>query len=267
LYLLLSGRSPFPGSNDLQILKQIKDGQYAFEPCEVWDNVSSSAKDLIKQMLSMDPAERIRAAAAAENSWVEQDAASTTGSGISPSTVANLRSFQALQRLKRASVEIFERHLSEDKERSLTSAFVELDPERHGLLQVEDVEFLVMHSHCSHATQIHLRQVLYRTAGKSGKVDYDKILSAMKSAKAQLQVEVLESAFCVLDVDSKGSITSEELSAMLGREVPLMPGVGMPLQDVLGMKVADTDRILNGLKLSGDAQADCREFIRVWNEA
>lgn len=47
LFILLSGRPPFGGDTDKEILENVKQGVYSFASAE-WKNVSAEAKDLIK---------------------------------------------------------------------------------------------------------------------------------------------------------------------------------------------------------------------------
>jgi calcium-dependent protein kinase len=267
MYLILSGCSPFAGSSDLQILKQIKDGKYVFEPADTWATVSTSAKEILREMLNVDAAERQSAEKLLEHPWILQEAAAAPGagqSGMHKQIMSTLHSFTAMQRLKRFSVQIFERHLNEDAENSLTAAFLELDTDRHGLLQIDHVEAVVLHSRCPHETKLQLRHVLYSTAGGCDKVDYNGMIAAMRRSKEQLQTKALRSAFDVLVVESDGMATVKGLMAMLPREVPLKPGVSMQLQDVLGLKTVDIDRIALQLKLTGSDPVKCDEFIGMW---
>lgn len=47
LYILLSGRPPFAGDNDKDILEAVKMGVFSF-PIKEWSAISAEAKDLIK---------------------------------------------------------------------------------------------------------------------------------------------------------------------------------------------------------------------------
>ena len=46
LYIMLCGYPPFYGESDQEILEAVMDGEYDFDD-EVWDEVSSEAKELI----------------------------------------------------------------------------------------------------------------------------------------------------------------------------------------------------------------------------
>jgi len=60
MYILLTGCPPFDGKGDNDIINSVKKGKYPTTTNEFkW--LSSDAKDLIKWMLTMKPADRISA--------------------------------------------------------------------------------------------------------------------------------------------------------------------------------------------------------------
>jgi len=60
LFILISGKPPFGGENDQEILNKVKAGIFSMTGNE-WTLISQEAKDLVKQMLMFDPAQRISA--------------------------------------------------------------------------------------------------------------------------------------------------------------------------------------------------------------
>ena len=60
LYILLSGMPPFWGKTKSRIFEAVRAADLRF-PSNLWDNVSTSAKDLITRMLCMDPSKRLTA--------------------------------------------------------------------------------------------------------------------------------------------------------------------------------------------------------------
>lgn len=57
LYILLSGLPPFWGDNEEQIFKMVLKGKVDFDT-DPWPKISQPAKDLVKQLLTMDPLKR-----------------------------------------------------------------------------------------------------------------------------------------------------------------------------------------------------------------
>ena len=60
LYILLSGKPPFFGYSEHDIMKKVTKGYYTIEG-ENWDNISEEGKDLIKRMLEYNYINRISA--------------------------------------------------------------------------------------------------------------------------------------------------------------------------------------------------------------
>jgi calcium-dependent protein kinase len=54
LYVMLSGKPPFPGKNDEAILERVKTGYFTF-PEKEFTNITSEAKDLVKKLMEKDP--------------------------------------------------------------------------------------------------------------------------------------------------------------------------------------------------------------------
>ncbi|XP_041737847.1 calcium/calmodulin-dependent protein kinase type II subunit gamma isoform X11 [Coregonus clupeaformis] len=100
LYILLVGYPPFWDEDQHKLYQQIKAGAYDF-PSPEWDTVTPEAKNLINQMLTINPAKRITADQALKHPWVCQR--STVASMMHrQETVECLRKFNARRKLKGA---------------------------------------------------------------------------------------------------------------------------------------------------------------------
>uniref|UniRef100_A0AAY3ZZV6 Ribosomal protein S6 kinase n=1 Tax=Denticeps clupeoides TaxID=299321 RepID=A0AAY3ZZV6_9TELE len=79
LYTMLSGQVPFQcqeksmtHTSAEEIMKKIKKGDFSFEG-EAWRNVSQQAKDLIQELLTVDPNKRIKMSGLRHNAWLQAD--------------------------------------------------------------------------------------------------------------------------------------------------------------------------------------------------
>ncbi|XP_072913688.1 calcium/calmodulin-dependent protein kinase type II subunit beta isoform X18 [Hemitrygon akajei] len=100
LYILLVGYPPFWDEDQHKLYQQIKAGAYDF-PSPEWDTVTPEAKNLINQMLTINPAKRITATEALKHPWVCQR--STVASMMHrQETVECLKKFNARRKLKGA---------------------------------------------------------------------------------------------------------------------------------------------------------------------
>eukprot|EP00824_Muranothrix_gubernata_P013099 TRINITY_DN27432_c0_g1_i1.p1 TRINITY_DN27432_c0_g1~~TRINITY_DN27432_c0_g1_i1.p1 ORF type:complete len:322 (+),score=23.90 TRINITY_DN27432_c0_g1_i1:49-966(+) len=71
LFILLSGKPPFWGKNDIEILSAVKRGGFCFRTQE-WDDISTEAKSLVRRMLTYNPYVRISAREALADSWISR---------------------------------------------------------------------------------------------------------------------------------------------------------------------------------------------------
>ena len=68
MYILLCGYPPFYGSDDDAIIASVKKGSFTFE--EDWDEVSTEAKNLIKNLITK-PERRLTAEEALNHPWIK----------------------------------------------------------------------------------------------------------------------------------------------------------------------------------------------------
>jgi myosin-light-chain kinase len=69
LYILLSGKVPFPGRNELEIINNVVKGEFHFNH-DAFKNVSAECKDLINHLLVKDVIKRYSAEEAYNHKWI-----------------------------------------------------------------------------------------------------------------------------------------------------------------------------------------------------
>lgn len=74
LYILLCGFPPFIANDNCQLYIRIKKGLFSFLP-PYWDNISGAAKDLISQLLIVDPEKRATPAVVLSHPWIVGESA------------------------------------------------------------------------------------------------------------------------------------------------------------------------------------------------
>lgn len=72
VYILLGGYPPFIENTQKALFRKIRKGEYEFHE-QYWKSVSQEAKNLIGQLLTVDPKKRITAREALNNSWIMAD--------------------------------------------------------------------------------------------------------------------------------------------------------------------------------------------------
>lgn len=69
MYILLSGKVPFPGRNEMEIIGNVIKGEFHYNH-EAFKQVSDECKDLISHLLDKDPERRYSADDAYKHHWI-----------------------------------------------------------------------------------------------------------------------------------------------------------------------------------------------------
>lgn len=72
LYIMLCGFPPFYEDDNAKLFEQIKNCEFEF-PSPYWDNISDSAKELIRLLLVKEPEKRLTAEEIMAHPWIEAD--------------------------------------------------------------------------------------------------------------------------------------------------------------------------------------------------
>lgn len=99
LYILLTGRPPFDGKDDKEILKRVRIGHYDLNIPEL-KYVSKEAIDILKKMLTYDPDRRISAQEALNHPWIIKKVLEDCSDEIILAALANLKNFNVEKKLQ-----------------------------------------------------------------------------------------------------------------------------------------------------------------------
>lgn len=69
LYIMLSGKPPFGGRSNKEIIENVLKGSYSLTS-PIWEKISSSAKDLISKLLERQADMRLTAEEAYQHPWI-----------------------------------------------------------------------------------------------------------------------------------------------------------------------------------------------------
>ena len=100
VYILLGGYPPFIESNQRELFRKIRRGQFEFHE-EYWSQVSDDAKNLIRQLLTVDAKKRYDAKKAISNKWIGADAAALASMDLGVN-LEQFKKFNAKRKFKAA---------------------------------------------------------------------------------------------------------------------------------------------------------------------
>ncbi|KAI4384322.1 hypothetical protein MLD38_002493 [Melastoma candidum] len=228
LYILLSGYPPFAAQSNQQKQQMIMKGEFSFDE-RSWKNISASARDLVSNLLTVDPVGRPSAQDLLVHPWVIGDLAKEEL--VDPEIVSRLQSFNARRKLRAAALAsvwssaIF---LRTKKLRSLLG-YRDLMPEELNNLRMN---FNKICANGENATLSQFEEVLRAMNmsslvplaarifdlfdnNRDGTVDMREILCGFSSLRKSQGDDALWLCFQMYDTDRSGSITKEEVASML----------------------------------------------------
>eukprot|EP00826_Nyctotherus_ovalis_P035316 TRINITY_DN3027_c0_g1_i1.p2 TRINITY_DN3027_c0_g1~~TRINITY_DN3027_c0_g1_i1.p2 ORF type:complete len:202 (-),score=42.40 TRINITY_DN3027_c0_g1_i1:454-1059(-) len=139
LYILLSGTPPFNGRTDDEIIQAVKRTRFTYYD-SIWDNISSSAKDLINKMIKYPPAQRITASEAYMHKWITSKKFNDINPDTSQKILNNLKSFHTELKLQQAALMyIVTQLMSKNEKDKLQQTFMALDKNADGKLSREEL--------------------------------------------------------------------------------------------------------------------------------
>jgi len=209
MYVLLCGRLPFKGHNDVSTLQKVVQGKFSF-PSDHFSNVSEAAKGVIKRLLVKDRMKRMTSEQALKNPWITNMAPSAQKAPLLASVTQNLQAFRCSTRLQKAAFHVAAHHVNGSQLDKLKLLFTQLDEDSSGTLSREELTRGLQKTNIP-AEQIPLILEGIDVDG-SGEIDYTEFLAAALERREFLEESACWAAFKVFDRNGDGRITKKELA-------------------------------------------------------
>ena len=108
LYIMLSGKVPFPGRTEPEIIQNVIKGEFHFNH-KAFEEVSEECKDLIKNCLIKDYTTRYTARDCLQHNWIVTKSASAletgiVGGGVSSSVIEGIDDILLQSKIKNAAL-------------------------------------------------------------------------------------------------------------------------------------------------------------------
>lgn len=220
LYLLLTGKPPFNGNSDQQILQKVYAGTYTMDIPEMAE-ISATAKDLIKKMLTFKMDERITAKDCLNHPWIKQEGKVqelSSQSTINRRSLRNLKTFRSESMLQEAVMYFIVNQLTGKEEREdLMNVFMSLDSDHDGKLTRADLILGYLNMGEDPSTVETLVDDILKNVDKNEKgfIDYSEYVTVALSKRKLFSEEKLNAAFKIFGGDEKGYINAEDFKNTL----------------------------------------------------
>merc|ERR1712137_755944 len=247
MFVMLCGHPPFNADTEEQVFKKVTRGVFVFHG--EWAGISEDAKDLIKELLEMDPSKRITSAQALKHTWILDAAPNSTGQAVCPPLAKNLLRFQKAGRLKKLALQIMARHVDEKAITQLRDAFINLDVNGEGMLSAEELKTCL--ADCEQILPDDVQRLAHELdVDGSGHIDYTGFIAATLDLKTYSEEELCWKAFEVLDPNGSGRITAQGLKEALH-------------SDEVDATAVDIAEIVAEVDTNGDGSIDFEGFLGI----
>ena len=220
LYILLTGRPPFDGNDDEEIIENVKIGTYD-KKSYPYPVLSSHAKDLINKLLQYDPKKRITADEAIEHPWFKtaefkkKDKVNAINPELAKELLENISKYQSDNMLKCAVIAYLVHH-NTNLEQCIEASklFIKIDTNYDGKIEKPElVAGLQKYWNISKENAIEKVDIIFNNIDTdfNGFIEYEEFVRAAVHPSLFMSKNYLKFAFNYFDRDSSGDITFEEI--------------------------------------------------------
>ncbi|KAI4388365.1 hypothetical protein MLD38_000699 [Melastoma candidum] len=213
LYILLCGVPPFWAETEKGIFDAILRGEIDFES-KPWPTISSSAKDLVRRMLTKDPKKRITSAQVLDHQWIKEGG-DASDRPIDSAVLSRMKQFRAMNKLKKLALKVIAENMSEEDIQGLKAMFANIDTDKSGTITYEELKTGLARLG-SKLTEAEVRQLMDAAdVDGNGSIDHIEFIAATMHRYKLEGDENLFKAFQHFDKDNSGFITMDEIESAM----------------------------------------------------
>ena len=255
LYILLSGRPPFGGEDDEEIMENVKAGIYDINSTP-FNKVSKSVVDLIQKLLIMDKNERITAQEALNHPWFKEQQSKELYNQIKDENTIkilldNLKAYKRNSVIQETALAYLVHNFPQMKDViNACKLFNQIDINGDGKISEEDLLKGLSTKIKSNTLEEDVHQI-YKNLDmdNNGFIEYEEFVRAAVSKEKFMSDNVLKFAFRYFDKDNSGEITFDEIEQVFKKGVTRKENVHKTLL-----------KIINEVDINGDFKISFDEF-------
>ena len=262
LYILLTGRPPFDGNDDEEILDNVKKGVFD-KHSYPYPLLSSQSKDLINKLLQYDPKKRISADQAIEHPWFKsaefkkKDKVNIIPPELARQLIQNMTKYRSDNMLKCAVIAYLVHHITNTEECvEASKLFIKIDLnydgkiEKHELIQGFEKYWGISKDEAKEKVELIFANI---DTDFNGFIEYEEFVRAAVDSSLFMSQNYLKFAFNYFDRDSSGDITFEEIKKRFTQNA----------KNVNEEVDKELKEIFDSIDINGDGSISFNEFCKM----
>jgi calcium-dependent protein kinase len=255
MYILLSGRPPFGGDNDNEIMKRVSTGRYDLTSSP-FDKCSNEALALIKSLLVMDVNKRMSAEEALAHPWFKINKSKELFNQIHDTQliqlfIDNLKSYKRNSVIQETALAYLVHNFSQREDIvNACKLFNQMDVSGDGKINQKELLKGLQSKINSDTLEKDVEMIFKNIDGdNNGYIEYEEFVRAAVDKESFLQENVLRFAFRYFDKDNSGEISYDEIKEVFEESV----------SDKCKVEQALT-KIIKEVDVNGDGRISFEEF-------
>jgi len=251
IYILLSGRPPFGGENDKEIMENVSLGKYDLVTSP-FNKVSKSCIDIIQKLLIMDPKKRISAEDALKHNWFKENKSKQIFNQIKDEAtlkklISNLKSYKRDSIIQETALAYLVHNFPQMRDViNACKLFNQIDVNGDGKINKQELLKGLQTKMKSPSLEKDVEQI-YKNIDmdNNGYIEYEEFVRAAVSKEKFLNENVLRYAFRYFDKDGSGEITFDEIEDVFKSSVSDKTNVHESLKKIISEVDANGDGVID----------------------
>jgi len=220
MHMMLTGKLPFEGNDDEEILENIQKGRITLEHLHS-KCISKKATELVKLLLNFDAKKRPSAKQSLNNSCFLTTSRHDNyiiDLTYSKSVLNNLKNFNAEQKFQQAVITYITHNLVKKAEvQNLRRIYKMMDKDQDGRISKKELKNAFREIHGTVLADIEVDNIFKSIDhDNNGYIEYEEFLRATIDRNLLLSESNLRHAYDLFDLDKSGTISVEEVKIIIG---------------------------------------------------